>query len=150
MQHLTANVTSGGGLAALGTAESKSLELALNRAKKNGRIELARELNDRIETLAKAFSDETGIPYDSLLLAGFNTTTQTLTGQIAASIAQTLKYDSAAGTHTAYALMVLDPKAIAEQLARETDLFAKLEPTQAYATFLEQIKTYEAFTAAQK
>jgi hypothetical protein len=119
-------------------------------AKRNGRIELSRMVNARIETLAKAFSEETEIPYDSLLLSGFNDTAKVLAAQIAGSIAQALKYDTGGNSYTAYAVMVLDPKAIADQLSKETDLFAKLEPTQAYATLTQEIKAYAAFQAAQK
>jgi hypothetical protein len=150
MQQLADSIVTAGGLAALGTDESKSLDLALNMAKRNGRIELSRMVNARIETLAKAFSEETEIPYDSLLLSGFNDTAKVLAAQIAGSIAQALKYDTGGNSYTAYAVMVLDPKAIADQLSKETDLFAKLEPTQAYATLTQEIKAYAAFQAAQK
>lgn len=150
MQQLSAGITGAGALAALGTAESKNLELALNMAKKNGRIELSKLVNSRIEALAKAFSEETKIPYDSLLLSGFNNTGKILAGQIAGSIAQTLKYETTGDTTTAYALMVLDPQAIADQLAKETDLYARLQPTKAFAALTAEIKTYAGFKAAQK
>jgi hypothetical protein len=150
MQNLSTNIISAGGLAAVGIAQSQSLDLALNMAKKNGRIELAGKVSARIEVLAKAFSEETGIPYESLLLSGFNASGKALAGQIAGSIAQTLKYETTGDTTTAYALMVLDPKEIAAQLAKETDLYARLQPTKAFATLTEEVKTYAAFKAAQK
>ena len=151
MQTLTAEVATAGGLAALGIDESKSQDLALNMAKKNGRIELARALNTRIEALARAFSEETGVPYESLLLSGFNHAAATITKQqIVGSIAQTLKHEKSGDTFTAYAIMVLDPQAIADQLAKETDLYPRLQPTQAFKTLTQEIKTYEAFKAAQQ
>ncbi len=151
MQTLTTEIATAGGLAALGLAESRSQDLALNMAKKNGRIELARVLNNRIETLAKTFSEETGIPYESLLLSGFNHAAETIKKQqIVGSVAQTLKYEESDNTFTAYAIMVLDPKILADQLAKETNLYAQLEPTTAYATLTEQIKTFEAFKASQE
>lgn len=150
MQKLSAEIVAAGGLAVVGTDNSKSIDLALNMAKRNGRIELSRMLNLRIETLAKAFSEETGIPYESLLLSGFSSTEKVLAGQIAGSVAQTLKYETSGDTFTAYALMVLDPKIIADQLAQQKDLFARLQPTKAFGTLTQEIKTYEAFKAAQK
>ena len=150
MQKLSAGILEAGGLAAIGTGESKSLDLALNIAKKNGRIELARRLNARIETLAKAFSDETEIPYESLLLSGFNNTEKVLAGQIVGSVAQTLKYEPVGNAFTAYAMMVLDPKAIADQLAKEKDLFERLQTTKAFGELDKEIKAYADFKAAQK
>ncbi|MCC7300482.1 MAG: hypothetical protein IT583_05335, partial [Verrucomicrobia bacterium] len=113
-------------------------------------IELARKVTARIDALAKAFSEETGIPYESLVLSGFNHTGKVLAGQISGSIAQTLKYETSGETTTAYALMVIDPKTIADQLAKETELYARLRSTKAFEALTREIKTYEAFRAAQK
>lgn len=151
MRQRTDDITQAGGLAALGIAESKSLDLALNMAKKNGRLELARELNDQMESLAKAFSEETGIPYDSLLLAGFNNAARMITKQtIAGSIATELKYETAGDTTTAYAIMSLDPEIIAAQLAQEPDLYPRLQPSKAFDALNQKIKAYNAFLAARK
>ncbi|MFA7256828.1 MAG: hypothetical protein WC047_04570 [Kiritimatiellales bacterium] len=145
MQNLSSEIVKTGGLAVIGTGESKSLELALNMAKKNGRIELARMLTARIEMLGKAFSEETGIPYDSLFLSGLNNAAEIITKQqIVGSVAQTLKYESTGHTFTAYAIMVLDPKVIADQLAKETDLYAKLQSTKAFETLNQEITAFQA------
>jgi hypothetical protein len=150
MRMKTDAINAAGGLAALGTGESKSLDLALNYAKKNGRIELAQRMNAKVEALAKAFSEETGIPYHSLLLSGFNTTAKALDGQIAASLAQALKYQTDGNTFTAYAIIVLDPKDIAARLAKEPDLYARLQKTKTFEALNQEIKAYEAFQSAQK
>jgi hypothetical protein len=150
MQKRAASILESGGLAVAGTHESKSLDLALNRAKTNGRIQLARMVNARIEALAKAFSEEQGIPYDSLLLSGFNHAGKVLAGQISGSVAQTLNYETAGDTFIACALMVLDPQAIADQLAKETDLYLRLHSSKAFEELNNEIKAYEAFKAAQK
>lgn len=149
MANLAASVQESGGLAAVGSAESKDLYLAMNRAKVNGRIELARILNDRVEALAKAYSEETGIAYESLFLSGFNRATKAVSAQIAVSVAQTLKFEQAGSTYTAYALLALDPQAIADQLAKEADLYGRLKTTKAFDELNQEIKTYAAFKAAQ-
>lgn len=145
MRKIADGTVQAGGLAVVGTDKSKNLELALDKAKINGRIELARMLDARLEALEKTFSEETGIPYESLLLSGFNTAAKIIKQQIAGSIAQSLKYESTGDTFTAYAIMVLDPKIIAEQLAKEKELYARLQKTRAFATLTQEIKTYEAF-----
>ena len=149
LQKVAAGTVEAGGLAVVGISKSKSLELALDKAKINGRIELARMLDAQFDVLEKAFSAETGIPYDSLLLSGFNTAAKIITQQIAGSVAQTLKYETAGELSTAYAVMVLDPKVIADQLAKETELYARLQKTKAFAVLTQQVKTYDAFKTAQ-
>jgi hypothetical protein len=151
MQKNSAGLLEAGGLAAIGTGESKSLDLALNYAKKNGRIALAKVLQARISVLEKAFTTETGIPADAPILSGFNNAVQAITGQqLAGSVAQNLKYETDGDTFIAYAVMALDPQAIAGQLAQETELYARLQPTKAFGALDQEIKAYEAFKAAQK
>jgi len=149
MQKIASEIIEAGGLAVVGTDKSKSLELALDKAKINGRIELARMLDARFEALEKAFSEETGIPYDSLLLSGFNSAAKLIKQQIAGSVAQTLKYEPDGETSTAYAVMVLNPKVIADQLAQEKDLYARLQKTKAFAALTQEVQTYEAFQAVK-
>ena len=149
MQKIAAGTVAAGGLAVVGIDKSKSLELALDKAKINGRIELARMLDARLDVLEKTFSEEPGIPYDSLLLSGFNSAAKIIKQQIAGSLAQSLKYEATGETFTAYAIMALDPKVIAEQLAKEKELYARLQKTKAFAALTQEIKTYEAFKAAQ-
>jgi hypothetical protein len=150
MQKLSAKLVETGGLAAVGTGESKSLELALNKAKVNGRKELTQMMETRFAVLEKAFSEETGIPFDSLFLSGFNHAEKVLTGQISGSIAQTLKYEATGHTFTAYAIMVLDPKAIVDQLAKEKELYARLQPTKAFGALVQEANAFAALNAAQK
>jgi hypothetical protein len=44
---------------------------------------------------------------------------------------------------------VLDPKVIDDQLAKEKELYARLQKTRAFAALTQEIKTYEAFKTAQ-
>jgi len=151
MQKVSAGMSAAGGLAVVGIGESKSLELALNKAKVNGRRELARVLAARFDVLEKAFSEETKIPFESLFLSGFNTAAKAITEQqIAGSVAQTLKYEATGETFTAYAVMALDPKVIADQLAKEKDLYTRLQPTKAFGALDQEVKAFAAFKAAQK
>lgn len=151
MQKTADRIRSAGGLAALGTGESKSLDLSLNRAKANGRIALAEALKIRMAALEKAFIEETGIPEESLLLSGFNSAAKIIIEQqIAGGVAYKLKYEPSGDTFTAYAVMVLDPKVIADQLAKEKDLYTRLQPTKAFGALDQEVKSFAAFKAAQK
>ena len=151
MQALADEIRQAGGLAAVGMAESQSLDLALNKAKVNGRQELAKIMAARVGALDRAFSVEAGLPEEALILSGFNNTVRFITEQqIAGSVAQTLKYEARGDIFTAYAIMVLDPGVIADQLAKEPELYARLKTSKAYDALSQEIKTYAAFKAAQK
>ena len=135
MQAASTQLTQEGRLAAVGIGESKSLELALNRAKVNGRLELSRLLELKLKQLELAFIEETGTKPDNFILSGFTATTRALQEQIAGRIAQTLRYETIGDTFTAYAIMVIEPDEIAAQLALHNELYARLKTTRAFAEF---------------
>lgn len=151
MQKMSTKILQSGGMAVVGIGESKSLELALNKAKTRGRVELAQMLETKVEALQKDFMEETGLPEDAGILAQFSSTAQIITSQqIQGSVAQELKYETIGDTVTAYALMVLDPKIIADQLSKEKELYTRFQATRAFEALDREIKEYEAYKAQQK
>lgn len=150
MQKMSAEVLENGGLAVVGIGESRSLELALNKAKTRGRVELAQILETKIEALQKDFMEETGIAEDAEVLSQFSNTAKIITSrQLAGSVPMELKYETIGDTVTAYALMVLDPQVIADQLAKEKELYTRFRATQAFEELDDEIEAYEAFKAKQ-
>jgi len=150
-QKMSTQILESGGIAVVGLGESKSLELALNKAKTRGRVELAQLLETKIEALQKDFVEETGLAEDAQILAQFSSTSKIITSQqIEGSVAQELKYEILEGTVTAYALMVLDPKIIITQLEKEKELYTRFRATKAFEDLDAEITEYEAYKKAQQ
>lgn len=150
-QELSTEILESGGIAVVGIGESKSLELALNRAKTRGRVELAQMLETKIESLQKDFVEETGLSENAQILAQFSSTAQTITSQqIQDRAAKELKYEIIDGTITAYALMELDPKIVMSQLEKEEELYNRFRATKAFESLDKEIKEYEAYKKAQQ
>jgi len=149
-QKMSTKTLEAGGLAVVGIGESKSLEIALNKAKTRGRVELAQMLETKIEALQKDFVEETGLAEDAQILAQFSSTSQAITSQqIQGSAAKELKYEILDGTVTAYALMELDPKIVMNQLEKEEELYTRFRATKAFESLDAEIKEYEAYKKAQ-
>jgi len=149
-QKMSTKVLESGGIAVVGIGESKSLELALNKAKTRGRVELAQMLETKIESLQKDFVEEVGLAADAQLLAQFSSTSQAITSQeIQGSAAKELKYEIIDGTVTAYALMELNPKLVMNQLAQEEELYTRFRATKAFENLDSEIKEYEAYKKSQ-
>lgn len=149
-QEMSTEVLEAGGLAVVGIGESKSLEIALNKAKTRGRVELAQMLETKIEALQKDFVEETGLPENAQILAQFSSTAQAITSQeIQGSTARELKYEIIDGTITAYALMELNPKIVMNRLAEEEELYTRFRATKAFESLDKEIKEYEAYKQAQ-
>ena len=149
-QEMSTEILESGGIAVVGIGESKSLELALNKAKTRGRVELAQMLEVKIEALQKDFIEETGLAENAQLLAQFSSTAQAITSQqIQGSAAKELKYEIINDTVTAYALMELDPKLVMNQLEKEEELYTRFRATKAFESLDAEIKEYEAYKQAQ-
>ena len=149
-QEMSTEILESGGIAVVGVGESKSLELALNKAKTRGRVELAQMLETKIEALQKDFIEETGLAENAQILAQFSSTAQAITSQqIQGSVAKELKYEIINDTVTAYALMELDPKLVMNQLEKEEELYTRFRATKAFESLDAEIKDYEAYKKAQ-
>jgi len=149
-QKMSTKILESGGIAVVGVGESKSLEIALNKAKTRGRVELAQLLQTKIEAIQKDFVEETGLAEEAQILAQFSSTAQVITSeQIQGSAAKELKYETIDGTVTAYALMELDPRMVLTQLAKEKELYTRFQASKAFENLDKEIKEYEAFKAGQ-
>lgn len=150
MQEMATEILENNGLAVVGIGESKSLELALTKAKTRGRVELAQMLETKIEALQKDFQEETGVGDDAEILAQFSNIAKVITSQeLSGSVAQELKYETIGDTVTAYALMVLNPRVIADQLAKEKELYTRFRASQAFEELDKEIEAYETYKAEQ-
>lgn len=149
-QKMSTKTLEAGGLAVIGIGKSKSLEIALNKAKIHGRVELAQMLKTKIKALQKDFVEETGLAGDAQILTQFNSTAQAIISQqIQGRAAKELKHEIIDGTVTAYALMELDPKVIMTRLEKEKELYSRFRATKAFKSLDTEIKEYEACKKAQ-
>jgi len=133
IQARSVSIREAGGLVAIGSAASANRTLALNRALADGRIRLARELEQRVEALTARLAEEAGQPLAADLLLRFDTAARTLTVQtIAALPALRLDQETSGGTFTAYTLLVLSPSALTRQFTEDRELLTLLRPSKAF------------------
>ena len=120
----SSKILASGGLAAIGIAESKSLEIALNMAKVNGRIELADLLAVNIESIRNDFIEETGLAKNDPLLTPIAAAAPSITtDHIQGLVATRLNYETGDdGVVTAYALMEISPQLIIDRLTDKKEL----------------------------
>ncbi len=137
-----------GMLAAVGSAESKSPELAHNRALTDGRRRLARLLEAKIDLLRRSAADETGKPADDPVFNPLDTIAQTMIRDRIQSLSPTrIEEETISGTVYVYGLMQLNPQLIIDQLIKEKALYELLKPTQAFILLFRNIGTLEAASA---
>jgi hypothetical protein len=143
-------ITAAGGLAAVGVGSSKTVHLALDKAKTRGRTELANIMESKVESLKKDFSEEVGTSDGAELNELFSSASKTIAAQVLrGSVPKDLKYDTQSGMTTAWALMVVDPSVIADAFANQANTqrnqYTRFRASQAFADLDAEVKKFEEF-----
>lgn len=152
MQEKANAITDAGGLAAVGIGSSRTVSLAMDKAKTRGRTELAHILETKVDSLKKDFSEEIGEGESAEYNALFSAASKSVAHQILrGTVPKDLKYETAGNTTTAWALMVQDPKVIADAFADQKNsaksLYTRFRASQAFAELDGEVKKFEAFKA---
>jgi len=150
MQEKANAITEAGGLAAVGMGVSQSTNLAIDKAKTRGRVELAQILEVKIDSMKKDFQEEVGEGNGSELNALFTAAAKVVTHKIlSGTVPKDIKFEEANGKTTAYALMVVDPKVIADAFADQANsqrnMYTRFRASQAFKELDEEIKKYEEY-----
>ena len=143
-------ITAAGGLAAVGMGSSRTVHLALDKAKTRGRTELAHIMETKVDSLKKDFSEEIGAGKESELNELFSAVSKHVAHQVlSGSVPKDLKYETTDGMTTAWALMVVDPKVVADAFAGQANtarhLYTRLRASQAFKELDEEVKKFEEF-----
>lgn len=143
-------ITAAGGLAAVGVGTSRTVHLALDKAKTRGRTELAHIMETKVESLKKDFAEEVGSADGSELNELFSAASKHIASQVLrGAVPKDLKYDTKENMTTAWALMVVDPSVIADAFASQANtarhLYTRFRASQAFADLDSEVKKFEEF-----
>ncbi len=143
-------ITAAGGLAAVGVGSSRTVHLALDKAKTRGRTELAHIMETKVESLKKDFSEEIGTEDGAELNELFSAASRHIAAQVLrGAVPKDLKYDTQNGMTTAWALMVVDPSVIADAFANQANtarhMYTRFRASQAFGELDTQVEKFEEF-----
>jgi len=139
-----------GGIAAVGIGEAESLNKALDRAKNRARAEIARMVEIKIDNLHKDFLAEIGEDEGSAFNALFTNACKLLISRILRSgVPRALKYEKKGATAIGYALIVVDPKDIADAFAQHDEtqrrLYTRFRASQAFEQLDKEIRKFSEY-----
>ncbi len=143
-------ITAAGGLAAVGVGSSRTVNLALDKAKTRGRTELAHIMETKVESLKKDFSEEVGTADGAELNELFSAASRHVASQVLrGAVPKDLKYDTQGGMTTAWALMVVDPSVIADAFANQANtarhMYTRFRASQAFDELDKEVKKFDEF-----
>jgi hypothetical protein len=154
MQAEASKITENGGLAAVGMGESRSMPLAVEKAKTDARNELATIINTKVDVLRKRFVEGVGEGKNEEINALFSSAAKQLSsGEVAGTVPKDIKFDTKDGITRAYALMVQNPKILAAALENAGQankaMYGRFRASQGFNELDAEVKKYEEFKKQQ-
>lgn len=141
-------------LIGVATATSRDLQTAVDKAKQDGRVEIARQIDVRLAGLSKRFVEETGLNEDAELLGMFSQVSKTVVSDsLNGSRLARQKLDREGGTYRAW-VMVEMPIGEAnarflEKIRSQERLYTRFRASEAFEELDREVQAYEEWKRQQ-
>ena len=141
-------------LIGVATATSRDLQTAIDKAKQDGRVEIARQLDLRVAGLSKRFVEETGLNEDAELLGMFSQVSKTVVSDSLSGTRQTKQeIDREGGTYRAYVEMEMPigeaNARFLEKIRSQERLHTRVRASEAFEELDREVQAYEEWKRKQ-
>jgi len=141
-------------LVGVATATSLDLQTAVDKARHDGRVEIARQLDLKVTGMSKRFVEETGLYEDAELLDMFTQASKTVISEsFSGSRMSKQKLDQEGSVYRAYVLMELPigeaNVRLLEKINSQKRLYTRFRATQAYEELDQMVEQYEQWKREQ-
>jgi len=141
-------------LVGVATATSLDMQTAVDKARQDGRLEIARQLDIRMTGMAKRFVEETGLAEDAELLDMFTQVSKSIVSDsLVGSRVSKQELAREGGTYRAYALVEMPigeaNLAFLERIRAQDRLYTRFRASQAFEELDRSVKEYEEWKRQQ-
>jgi hypothetical protein len=136
------------------SAPSADLQLAIEKATAEGRADISRQMEVRVQSLVKKFDEEVGTGNDTQLLSQFTSASKQVTSNVlSGSKVKQQKVVREGTNYRAYVLMQLPIGAAADQLLssmkKNDKTYTRFRATETFKELDDEAQKYEDFKKAQ-
>ncbi len=137
------------------TATSQDLQIALNKAEAEGRMQLGQQLEVKYSALTRRFAEETGAGTGAQLLQEYEQTYKAVVSQVLVGTApKEKKIDVEDGVYRAWVLMQLPVGAASErllkQIQQQEQMYTRFRASQAFKELAAEVEKYEQWKSGKK
>ena len=137
------------------TMTSKDLQLAINKAKQQARVDLAQQMETKIKAMTKQFTEEVGLGEDAEFLSQTSVVSKSVTSKVLngsrARQVETIKEDGV--IYRAYVLMELPigpaNSALLDAVKKQQNLYTRFRSSQGFQELEEEVEKYDQFKKEQ-
>jgi hypothetical protein len=141
-------------LLGVATATSQDLQTAIDKAKQDGRVEIARQMDVRMAGLAKRFVEETGLDNDAELLGMFTQVSKSVVSDsLAGSRVSRQQLGREGRIYRAYVLMEMPigeaNRKFVEKIRAQERLYTRFRASEAFEELDAEVEKYEEWKREQ-
>ncbi|NQV16048.1 LPP20 family lipoprotein [bacterium] len=122
----------------VGMGESRKMDLAIDKAKQAGKVELSERISAKVQSQVKSFTQEAGMSEDTQIMEFYQSTSKTVTNNTlnGVTVLKRYPYKKSGGTWLAYVQMGLKKDAVNNEVVsliqNEEALYAQFKASQAF------------------
>jgi len=137
------------------TATSLDLQIALNKAEAEGRLQLGQQLEVKYSALTRRFAEETGAGAGAQLLQEYEQTYKAVVSQVlVGTVPKEKKFEVEDGVYRAWVLMQLPVGAASErllkQIQQQEQMYTRFRASTAFKELNAEVEKYEQWKSGQK
>ncbi|MCF7826416.1 MAG: LPP20 family lipoprotein [Candidatus Marinimicrobia bacterium] len=123
---------------AVGTGESRKMDLAIDKAKQAGKVELSERIAANVQSQVKSFTQEAGMTENTQIVEFYQSTSKTVTNNTlnGVTVLKRYPYEKKGGTWIAYVQLGLKKDAVntamLNVIKNEEALYAEFKASQAF------------------
>ena len=123
---------------AVGMGESRKMDLAMDKAKQAGKVELSERISASVQSQVKSFTQEAGMGDDIQIVEFYQSTSKTVTDNTlnGVTVLKRYPYEKAGGTWIAYVQLGLKKDAVSTAVVNviknEEALYSEFKASQAF------------------
>ena len=136
------------------TAQSRDMQLCINKAKQEARADIAQQLRVKMQGLVKKFEEEVGTGEETTLLSQFTQATKAVINtELVGTKVKEQEIRNEKGLYRVYILMEMPIGAASQQLLdklkQQQEMYTRFRSTQTFKELDEEIKKMEDFEKSQ-
>ncbi len=137
-----------------GTATSRDMQLAKDKAAETARFEVAKAIETRYEAISKRFQEEVGTALDAQYLDQFTQATKAVVSQVLTGVTvDKVSISEESGVFRSYALVKLPLGAASEALMKrikeQDQLYTRFRSTEVYNELDKDVQRFEEWKKGQ-
>jgi len=137
------------------TSTSQDMQLAIDKAATDGRAEIGRQVETKVQAMQKKFDEETGMGKDAQLLSMFTSASKTVVStSLSGSRISKQKISKDGGVFRAYVLMEYPIGAanaeLVNQIKKNEQMYTRFRASQTFDELEKETDKYEEWKKGQK